>query len=204
MGRIERYNSLTAIVGVILSLAGLVVLVVLASKQGNPWKIVSFSIYASSLLLMYIFSSLYHSLSGKIKTLFGHFDHLSIYLLIAGTYTPLALVVLEGAWGWSIFGVVWGLAVAGILYESLAPAGKRIIPVVIYLVMGWSIMAALSPLMLKLSTEGFYWLFTGGLFYSLGIIFYALGDRIPIMHVVWHLFVLAGSICHFILIYNLL
>ncbi len=198
----ERFNSISHLIGAAAALAGTAVLIVVAARQGDPWKVVSFSIYGVSLTLLYVFSTLYHSLTGRGKTVFRTLDHLAIYLLIAGTYTPFTLVTLRGAWGWSIFGVVWGLAVFGIVLDTLGTRGPRIVPVVIYLVMGWLIVMALKPLMARLPLSGGIWLLVGGLFYTLGVIFYALDKRVRHFHGIWHLFVIAGSLCHYVTIYG--
>ncbi|MEW6079973.1 MAG: hemolysin III family protein [Thermodesulfobacteriota bacterium] len=201
----ERFNSISHLIGAAVALAGVVLLVVAASRLGDPWKIVSFSVYGATLLILYTFSALYHSLRGKAKTVFRKLDHLSIYLLIAGTYTPLTLITLRGVWGWSLFGVVWGLAVLGIVLDLFPQKGARILPVIIYLVMGWLALAAFKPLLLALPRPGFVLLLAGGLFYTLGVIFFALEDRMRHSHGVWHLFVLAGSLCHYftVLVYVL-
>jgi hemolysin III len=193
----ERFNSISHMIGAVGSMIGLVFLVVIASRQGDPWKIVSFSIYGFTLLLLYVFSTLYHSLLGKAKAVFRILDHNAIYLLIAGTYTPFTLVMLRGEWGWSIFGIVWGLAVLGIVLESLPRKGRRIFPIIIYLFMGWIVLIAIKPLLKVFPPAGLIWLFAGGLFYTFGIFFYAGGRKIPYFHGVWHLFVLTGSTCHF-------
>lgn len=197
MSHNELFNSLSHIVGLAASIAGLVVLVVLASQQGDPWKIVSFSIYGATLILLYTSSVLYHSFDGPIKNLFRKFDHLAIYLLIAGTYTPFTLVTLQGVWGWTIFGIVWGLAVTGIAIDLLPNKGLRILPIIIYLLMGWIILIALKPLLKALTFAGFVWLLIGGLCYTFGILFYAFDSRWRYFHTIWHLFVLAGSACHY-------
>jgi hemolysin III len=194
----EQFNSITHLIGAAAALAALVVLVVAASLQGDPWKIVSFSIYGATLLLLYVSSALYHSLRGKAKDVFRKLDHHAIYLLIAGTYTPFTLVTLRGAWGWSLFGVIWGLAVLGIVVDSLPQKGLRILPVVIYLLMGWLVLMALKPLLQALPSMGFVWLLVGGLFYTGGVVFYALDERVRHFHGIWHLFVLMGSISHYI------
>lgn len=193
----ERFNGFSHAFGAVLALAGFVVLVVYASLTGDPWKIVSFSIYGICLFLLYLFSTLYHSLRGKPKAVFQKLDHVAIYLLIAGTYTPVMLVSLRGELGWSLFGVEWGLALVGILLDTRVKQKRRILPVVIYGVMGWTAIFAVQPLVQALSLTGFLWLFAGGLFYTVGIIFYALGRKITHFHGVWHLFVLAGSITHY-------
>ena len=194
----ERFNSISHVIGAAAALAGLVVLVVAASLQGDPWKIVSFSIYGATLVLLYASSALYHSLRGKTKDLFQKIDHHAIYLLIAGTYTPFTLVTLRGTWGWALFGVIWGLAVLGIIVDSLPQKGLRILPVVIYLLMGWLILMALKPLLQALPFMGFVWLLAGGLFYTGGVVFYALDKKVRHFHGIWHLFVVAGSLCHYL------
>ena len=195
----ERFNSISHLIGAAAALAGLVMLVVLASRQGDPWKIVSFSIYGTTLFLLYVFSALYHGLHGKAKRVFRKLDHHAIYLLIAGTYTPFTLVTLRGGWGWSIFGVSWGLAVLGIVLDSLTKQGRRVLPIIIYLLMGWLILIALGPLLRALPLTGFVWLLLGGLFYTGGLVFYALDKRMRHSHGIWHLFVLAGSLSHYVL-----
>jgi len=197
----EKFNSISHVVGAALALAGLAVLVVLASLKGDPWKIVSFSVYGTTLVLLYTCSALYHSFKGKAKEVFRKLDHCMIYLLIAGTYTPITLVTLREeypGWGWSMFGVVWALAVFGIVWDSLPTKRARILPVVIYLLMGWLIVIALKPMSHELPAGGFAWLIAGGLAYTLGVIFYAMDTRIRHFHGVWHLFVLAGSVSHYL------
>jgi len=193
----ERFNAISHLVGAVAALAGMSILIVEASRLGDPWKVVSFSIYGFTLFVLFLFSTLYHSLRGKAKEIFKVFDHVAIYLLIAGTYTPFTLVVLQGAWGWFLFGTVWGLAVIGMLLDSLPQKGLRVLPMTIYLIMGWVCVVALNPLLEELSESGFRWLLMGGIFYTAGIIFYALDKKIRHFHGVWHLFVLAGSICHY-------
>jgi len=196
----ERFNSISHLVGAALALAGLVVLVMLASWKGDPWKIVSFSIYGASLFLLYTLSTLYHSLRGRAKDIFRKLDHIAIYLLIAGTYTPLTLVTLRGAWGWSLFGIIWGLAITGIVVDSLHKKGSRTIQMVIYLLMGWLIVVAMYPLIQALPRGGLLLLVLGGVFYTSGMIFYGIDDRMKHAHGIWHLFVLAGSISHYLAI----
>lgn len=193
----ERFNSITHLIGTALALAGLVVLVVVAARQGDPWKIVSFSLYGVTLCMLYGFSTLYHSLRGRAKTIFRRLDHLAIYLLIAGTYTPFMLITLRGGWGWSLFGVVWGLAIVGMALEYLPRKGPRILSVVIYLGMGWLALIALRPLWQALPLMGLVWLVAGGFLYTIGIIFYGLDTRLRHAHGIWHLFVLAGSASHY-------
>jgi hemolysin III len=200
MDKRERFNSISHLIGTGLALAGLVVLVVYAARQGDPWKIVSFSIYGVSLLVLYLFSALYHSVSGKAKVTFQKLDHAAIYLLIAGTYTPFTLVTLRGAWGWPLFGVIWGLALVGIVQDVLITQRRRILSVVIYLLMGWLALIAIRPLARVFPSAGLAWMIAGGLIYTIGVLFYVLGERISYGHVIFHCFVLAGSTCHYITI----
>lgn len=196
----ERFNSISHLIGAVAALVGLVIVVAVAARQGDPWKIVSFSIYGTTLLLLYTVSALYHSLRGKAKRIFRKLDHLSIYLLIAGTYTPFTLVTLRGVWGWTIFGIIWGLALFGIVLEFLPQKGKRVWAVVVYVLMGWLVLVALGPLLQALPPQGFFWLLLGGLFYTGGLVFYCLDDKVRHFHGVWHLFVLAGSASHYLTI----
>lgn len=193
----EKLNSLTHLLGAVIALAGLVVLVVLASLKGDAWKIVSFSIYGTSLFLLYLFSTLYHSTRGRLKAIFQKLDHIGIYLLIAGSYTPFVLVSLNGAWGWSLFGVIWGLTVFGVILDSFSSDERRILQLVIYVVMGWIALIAIRPLIDALSMPGFLWLLVGGLFYTFGIIFYILDLKKYHFHGIWHIFVIAGSATHY-------
>lgn len=194
----ERFNSISHVVGAAIALAGLVVLVVLAARQGDPWKIVSLSVYGTSLFGLYAVSALYHSVRGRAKPVLRKLDHYAIYLLIAGTYTPFALITLRGGVGWAIFGVIWALAVTGIVLDSLPRTRRRTLPIVIYLLMGWLVLVALRPLLASLPAAGFAWLLAGGLFYTVGLVFFAFDKRVRHFHGIWHLFVLAGSICHYV------
>ena len=196
----ERFNSISHLVGAVAALAGLVVVVVAAAREGDPWKIVSFSIYGATLFFLYTVSTLYHSLRGKAKQFFRKLDHYSIYFLIAGTYTPFTLVTLRGGWGWTIFGVIWGLTVLGIFVESLPQGGNRSWSVLVYVSMGWLVLVALKPLLAALPIAGFWWLLVGGCFYTGGLVFYFLDEKVRHFHGVWHLFVLAGSVCHYLTI----
>ena len=196
----ERLNAWTHLVGAVLALVGGIVLIVLAARTGDPWKIVSVSIYGATLVLLYSFSTLYHSFRGRAKDVFQKLDHQSIYLLIAGSYTPFCLVTLRGPWGWSLFAVVWGLAIVGSVQEFWLKSEARVLSVVIYVVMGWAVLAALLPLLQALGTAGFVWLAAGGVAYTVGIIFYALDSRLRHAHGIWHLFVLAGSAAQYVAI----
>jgi len=196
----EKFNALTHLVGALLALAGSVVLIVLAARDGDPWKVVSVSIYSVTLVLLYSFSTLYHSFRGRAKNILRELDHHSIYLLIAGSYTPFCLVTLRGPWGWSLLGVVWGLAVLGSLQELWLKNSARILSLVIYVLMGWVALVALVQLLHTLGPAGFAWLVAGGLFYTIGIVFYVIDTRLTHAHGIWHLFVLAGSTSHYIAI----
>lgn len=196
----ERFNSISHLVGAVAALVGLVIVVVVAARQGDPWKIVSFSVYGATLFSLYTISTLYHSLRGRAKRIFRKLDHLSIYFLIAGTYTPFTLVTLRGAWGWTIFGVIWGLALVGIVLETLPQKGNRVLSVVVYVLMGWLVLVALEPLLQALPPAGFVWLLMGGIFYTGGLAFYMFDEKVRHFHGIWHLFVLAGSISHYVTI----
>ncbi|MEO7940212.1 MAG: hemolysin III family protein, partial [Burkholderiaceae bacterium] len=193
----EKFNAITHLVAAALALPGAIVLIVLAAIDGDAWKIVSVSIYGLTLVLLYTFSTLYHSVRGRAKIVLRKLDHQSIYLLIAGSYTPFCLVTLRGTWGWSLFGVVWGLAVIGVLQELWPIGKKRIVSVVLYVAMGWVALVAVVLLLGVLRVAGFAWVAAGGMFYTLGMVFYALDKRLSWAHGVWHLFVLAGSAAHY-------
>ena len=193
----ERFNSISHLIGASLALAGGTALVAYAATNGDSSKIVSYSIYAVTLFLLYLVSTLYHSLTGPAKTVFRVLDHQAIYLLIAGTYTPYTMVAIKGALGWWMLGAVWGLAVFGIILDALQRRGPRVVPLVIYLVMGWLCVFALDPIVTALPPEGFSWLLAGGIFYTAGIAFFVLDHWYPWCHGVWHLFVIAGSVSHY-------
>lgn len=193
----ERFNSISHLIGALLATTGSAVLILLAVRSGDPWRIVSFSIYGAMLLTLYLVSTLYHNANGRSKDVLRKCDYCAIYLLIAGSYTPFVLVTLRGPWGWSLFGTIWGLALIGVVQEIWLARGARIISVVIYLLMGWLAIIAGKPLIHALSWHGFWWLAGGGLLYTIGIVFYATDDKVRHGHGVWHLFVLAGSACHY-------
>ncbi|MFY7940612.1 MAG: PAQR family membrane homeostasis protein TrhA [Burkholderiaceae bacterium] len=195
----ERFNSFTHLTGLVLAVAGAALLITQSALHGDAWKIVGSSIFSASMVLLYGASSLYHSVRGKAKKVLVKLDHCAIYLLIAGTYTPFALVTLCGPWGWSLFGVVWGLAVLGIIKE-LCFGRDRFPSVPLYLAMGWLAVVAVVaavPLVRELPGAGLVWLVAGGLFYTAGILFYANDERWRHAHGIWHLFVLAGTACHY-------
>lgn len=193
----EIFNSVSHLVAAALALVGASVLITLAAVEGDTLKIVSYTVYSITLFLLYLASTLYHSFQGRAKEVFQRFDHLAIYLLIAGTYTPFALVAIKGATGWWLFGVVWSLAVIGMIIENLPIKGPRIIPIIIYLMMGWACVFTLDSMMASMSETGFALLVGGGLVYSAGVVFYVLDNWFPWCHEIWHLFVMGGSICHY-------
>jgi hemolysin III len=197
MYRGERFNGYTHLAGAVLALAGGTILVVMGALKADPWRIVSFSLYAATLFLLYAVSTLYHSTRGRAKAALRKLDHCSIYLLIAGTYTPFALVTLNGAWGWALFGTAWGLAAVGIVQECWLARGARAASLAIYCVMGWLAVVALAPLLRALGWQGLAWVIGGGLIYTAGIVFYLYDERIRHFHGVWHLFVLGGSAAHY-------
>ncbi|MDR7024604.1 hemolysin III [Pseudomonas peli] len=194
----ERFNAWTHLVGALLACAGAVWLLVLASLDGELRTIISVAIYGLTLVLLYSISTLYHSVQGRAKVLMRKLDHLSIYLLIAGSYTPFCLITLEGAWGWTLFGIVWTLAIIGMLQEIKPRSEARVLSIVIYAVMGWIVLIAVKPLIAALGMEGFIWLAGGGVLYTVGIIFFAYDSRFRHWHGIWHLFVMGGSLMHFV------
>ena len=193
----ERFNSISHLVGASLALVGGAVLITLAAVEGDVAKIVSYSIYAATLFILYLASTLYHSFPGRVKPFLRVIDHQAIYLLIAGTYTPIAVVALDSAGGWWLLGGVWTLALFGIVLDALRRTGPRVGSLILYLVMGWCCVLALDSLLILLPHASLVWLFVGGAFYTTGIVFYVLDSWYPWCHGIWHLFVLAGSISHY-------
>lgn len=196
----ERFNAHTHFAGTILALTGASALVVMASLKADPMRLVSFSVYGATLCLLFLASTLYHSTQGQAKNVFRKLDHCSIYLFIAGTYTPFALVKLEGVWAWTLFFAIWGLAFVGILQECWLAKGARLTSLAIYLIMGWLAIVALVPLAEALSWNAVGWLVGGGLVYTAGILFYLYDERHAHWHGIWHLFVLVGSAAHYLAI----
>ncbi|MFV0439081.1 MAG: PAQR family membrane homeostasis protein TrhA [Desulfopila sp.] len=193
----EIANSITHGLGILLAIAGLVVLVVDAAGHGDVWRIVATSIFGGSMIVLYTASTLYHSIHGqRIRPFLRMLDHCAIFLLIAGTYTPFTLVSLRGPWGWSLFGAIWGLAVTGIVLELFLARRFRYLVVILYIVMGWVIVVATKPLLDAVAPAGLILLLAGGLCYTIGLPWY-ITKRIPFGHAVWHLWVLAGTILHF-------
>lgn len=197
----EKLNAVTHGVGAGLAVVALVALLVSVHAAGDIWCVTSAVMYGVSLVMLYLASTLYHSFSGrKVKQVFQIIDHSAIYVLIAGTYTPFLLILLRGTLGWIMFGVIWGLAVVGILFKTVFTQRFEILSTLGYLLMGWLIVFLGKPLVMALPTPGLIWLVAGGLFYSLGSIFY-LARRLPFHHAIWHLFVIAGSAAHFVTVY---
>ena len=195
----ERFNSITHLVGAVMSVVGLATLVTMGALQGDAYKVVSFGVYGAMLCVLYAISTLYHSVRRpRLKAVLQKCDHSAIYLLIAGSYTPFTLVTLRGPWGWSLFGVSWGLAVLGIVQELTLGRRTRVVSMVLYVVMGWLALVAVRPLIHALPAVGTAWLVAGGVIYSVGIYFFVKGERIRHGHGIWHLFVLAGSLCQFV------
>ncbi len=193
----EIANAITHGTGVGLSIAALVILVVFAARQSDAWKVVSFSIYGATMIILYLASTLYHSFpQPRVKRFFRILDHSSIFLLIAGTYTPVTIGTMRGGWGWTLFGIIWGLTIIGVNLEIFAMRKLRYLSVIVYILMGWMIVIAIKPLLNVVPPTFLRWMLFGGLAYTLGVIFYV-AKKMPYHHSVWHLFVLGGSICHF-------
>jgi hemolysin III len=199
--REELAHGISHGLGTGASIFGLVILLNAAIRYGNVWHVISAAIYGSSLILLYLSSTLYHLLSPPgVKRFFQQLDHSMIYILIAGTYTPLTLVTLRGAWGWTLFGLVWGMALCGLVCELLIKKRLQWLSLCLYLGMGWLLVVATKPLLSSFATGGLILLLIGGLFYSVGIIFYV-WETLSFNHAIWHLFVMAGSVAHFLAIY---
>lgn len=194
----EITHSVTHGIGTALSVFGFILLVILAVLYGNKYQIISFTVFGATLVLLYLSSTLYHGFQRPhIKKIFKRFDHASIYLLIAGTYTPFLLISLRGSLGWTLLAIVWGIAILGVSFKILFIEKFQVLSVVSYLLMGWLSVVALRQLIAALPIGGIIWLAIGGFFYTIGVIFYAY-QRIPYMHAVWHLFVMGGSISHYL------
>jgi hemolysin III len=188
-------------IGVLLSIAGLAVLVAFATRNGNAWHIISCSIYGTTLVMLYTASTLYHGITQpKAKQVLRRIDHAAIFLLIAGTYTPFTLVNLRGSWGWTLFGLVWGIAIMGVVLETVMKQRIKWLSITLYLGLGWLVLIAIRPLLDSVASGGLILLLAGGLCYSLGVIFYV-WKRMAYHHAVWHLFVMAGSALHFFSIF---
>ncbi len=198
----EIANSISHGLGFVLALAGAPVLIVAATRRGTTSDLVAVSVFAAAMALMYLSSTIYHALPrGRAKETFHVLDHAAIYLLIAGTYTPFTLGVLKGGWGWTLFGLVWGLAAIGVLTKMFAGIRWHGLSTIVYVVMGWLVLIAAKPLWESLPVGGLLWLLAGGLAYTGGVFFYMRKD-LRYGHLVWHLFVVTGSVCHFVAVWK--
>jgi len=194
----ERLNASTHLAGTVLATGGAVALVMMALQKSDPTRLLSFSIYGVTLTLLYLASTLYHSTQGRVKDVFRKLDYCAIYLVIAGTYTPFALVALKGRpEGWTLLWAIWALALVGIVQECWVARGKRLTSLVIYVLMGWLALFTLDPLVAVLTVKGMTWMLGGGIVYTIGIVFYLLDERVAYFHGIWHLFVIAGSAAHY-------
>src|SRR3954447_16527062 len=191
----ERFNSI--IIGSVLAVIASA-FAIRAVIDRDATTIAAIAIYGAMLIVLYLSSTLYHSLRGKAKRVFHVFDHCSIYLLIAGTYTPFTLITLRGAWGWWLFGIVWTLAIAGVVKDAMFHGRYRVVSIVLYILMGWLVVVAFTPLKLALPPNGIALLLAGGLAYTFGVVFFAMSKKVAYTHGVWHLFVIVGSVFHFI------
>jgi hemolysin III len=193
----EIANSVSHGIGLLAAVASAPVLVLSAARHGGAARITGASVFAAAMVLLYLTSTLYHALPrNRAKRVFRILDHSAIFLMIAGTYTPFTLGVLRGGWGWTLFGLVWGLALAGIILSAAGGVRYPKLRTFLYLAMGWLIVVAVKPLWLRMPSEGLFWLSGGGVAYTVGLVFYAV--RVRYFHFVWHLFVIAGTACHFI------
>ena len=194
----ELANSVSHAVALIAMLVGTPFLIINAVKQGDTGQIVGSSVFAATAILLYLSSAVYHGLvAGKAKDLFRIIENSAIFFLIAGTYTPFTLGVLKGGWGWSIFGVVWGLVVVGVALKVFERKPHPLISIILYLLMGWLMVIAAYPLFVRMPTEGILLLVSGGLFYTLGVVFFLTDHKLRYGHLIWHIFVMAGTACHY-------
>ncbi|MBU0673190.1 MAG: hemolysin III family protein [Proteobacteria bacterium] len=194
----EITNSISHGVGIVVALVGAPFLIHQATLQGDGAYVFATCLFAATIIFLYLSSTLYHALPvGKAKRIFRVIEHSAIFLLIAGTYTPFTFGVLRGAWGWSLFVVIWGLAVAGVAIKTFSRRSHPILSTTVYLLMGWIIVVAFKPMMAGVPVAGLVWLVVGGLSYTIGVIFFVTDARVPYGHLIWHFFVLTGTICHY-------
>jgi len=198
----EVASSVSHGVGLVVALVAGPLLIARAAAHGHPWGTISASVFVATIVVMYLASTLYHALPlGRAKRIFRRLEHFAIFLLIAGTYTPFTLVALRGAWGWTMFGLVWLLAAVGILLKAVATTRYRWLPGILYLALAWLILIAIRPLSLHVPQAGLMWLLSGGIAYTVGMAFFS-AKQLPYSHFVWHLFVLAGTSCHFVAVWR--
>lgn len=194
----EIANSISHGFGLLLAVAGLPILIIAALRSGSATAVVASAVFGTTAILLYLASTLYHAIpQQRVKQLLQRFDYAAIYLLIAGTYTPIALGVLRGSWGWSLLGVVWGLALLGAIFKLAVGARFHRLSTTLYVAMGWAALIAIRPLWLHMAPGGLAWLLAGGLAYTLGVVFFLLHERVRYSHFIWHLFVLMGTGCHY-------
>ena len=196
----EFFNSISHLVGASLALIGATVLITLAAVEGNELKTTSLVVYGLTLFLLFLASTLYHSIPGRAKQVLQKLDHGAIFLLIAGTYTPISLLALDGTGGWLLLCIIWSLAGIGIIVDNLPLPGPRVVPVLLYMIMGWLSVLYVDPLISGMGPASFAWLVAGGLMYNIGVVFFALDTLYPWCHKVWHVFVLGGAGSHFVAI----
>jgi hemolysin III len=194
----EIANSISHGIGLVAALVGTPFLIMQAIRHGDTGFIVGTSVFSATMIFLYLASTLYHALPmGKAKGVFRVIEHSAIFLLIAGTYTPFTIGVLRGAWGWTLLGVIWGLAIVGVALKVFDKAYHPILSTGLYLLMGWIVVIAVDPLLARVPTAGFLWLLAGGLSYTAGVAFFATDSRLKYGHLIWHLFVIAGTSCHY-------
>lgn len=194
----ELANSISHGIALVAMLVGTVYLIINAARQGTAVQVVGAGVFSTTAIVLYFSSTLYHALAqGKAKRVFRIIEHSAIFLLIAGTYTPFTLGILKGAWGWTLFGLVWGLAVAGVALKVFESKSHPIVSTGLYLFMGWLVVLAVNPLLAKMQTAGLYLLISGGLLYTAGVVFFATDSKLKYGHLIWHLFVMGGTTCHY-------
>ena len=199
----ERANAISHGIALLASIVAIPILITGAVRDGGVLTVIGAAVFGSTMLFLYLVSTIYHALpAGKAKRAFVVLDHCAIFLFIAGTYTPFTFGVLAGSWGWSLFGVVWGLAIFGVLVKSILGTQYQGLSTSLYLVMGWIVIVAIQPMLTAVPLPGLLWLLAGGLAYAIGVVFFLLDRRIPYAHFVWHLFVIAGSCFHFIAVHG--
>lgn len=199
----EMANSISHGVGLLAALVGTPFLIRNAVEQGDVAFTVGTILFCATVIILYFTSTLYHAFpAGKAKRVFRVIDHSAIFLLIAGTYTPFTIGVLHGSWGWTLFGIVWGLAIAGVILKAFDKASHPVLSTGLYLLMGWVVLIAVDPLFARVPSASLFWLFAGGLSYTAGVVFYATDSRLQYGHLIWHLFVIVGSTCHFFAVWS--